>query len=160
MRIGLALEELHRSEHELAQQLQRVHDRHKADHEVFYLAAELARWSEDHVRLLAAAAERYDRRLDPEPWTGSTVAAKAQQAVSVATGRQPEAAMLLLADLRQVVVIGSGVSVDWELVAQAAQGVQDLDLLDLAKRCHPDTLRQVRWANAHLKASATQVLVG
>lgn len=29
----------------------------------------------------------------------------------------------------------------------------------LAERCHPDTLRQLRWANAKLKESATQALV-
>ena len=30
---------------------------------------------------------------------------------------------------------------------------------ELAERCHPDTLRQMRWANAKLKESATQALV-
>ena len=33
------------------------------------------------------------------------------------------------------------------------------ELLGLAERCHPDTLRQMRWANAKLKESATQALV-
>ena len=62
-------------------------------------------------------------------------------------------------DVREVFTRASGVSVDWELVAQAAQGLQDTELLDLSKRCHPETLRQVRWANAKLKESATQILV-
>jgi hypothetical protein len=29
----------------------------------------------------------------------------------------------------------------------------------LARTCHPQTLRQVRWADARLKESATQALV-
>lgn len=50
-------------------------------------------------------------------------------------------------------------SIDWELLAQAAQGVKDSELVALSKRCHPDNLRQVRWANGKLKESATQILV-
>lgn len=50
-------------------------------------------------------------------------------------------------------------SLDWELLAQAAQGARRRALLELAERCHPQTLRQVRWANARLKESATQALM-
>jgi hypothetical protein len=32
------------------------------------------------------------------------------------------------------------------------------DLLDLAERCHPQTLRVSRWAEAKLKESSPQVL--
>jgi hypothetical protein len=56
-------------------------------------------------------------------------------------------------------VDASGVSVDRELVAQAAQGVRDRELLDVASRCRPRTLRQSRWANSQLKEKATQILV-
>lgn len=45
------------------------------------------------------------------------------------------------------------------VLAQAAQGVTRHDLLAATKRCHPDTLRQMTWANAMLKASSTQILV-
>ena len=31
-------------------------------------------------------------------------------------------------------------------------------LLELAQDCHPQTLRQMRWANAQLKQNATQVI--
>ena len=43
-------------------------------------------------------------------------------------------------------------------LAQGAQGVRDRELLELTSRCHPDTLRQARWANAQLEQHATQVL--
>jgi len=49
------------------------------------------------------------------------------------------------------------VSLDRELVSQAAQGSRQRELLDLAQRCRPETLPQMRWANAEL--AATQVLV-
>jgi hypothetical protein len=45
------------------------------------------------------------------------------------------------------------------MIAQAAQGVRDRELLAVASRCHPETLRQARWANSRIKESATQILV-
>jgi hypothetical protein len=50
-------------------------------------------------------------------------------------------------------------SLDWELLAQAAQAAKQQELLALAQRCHPQTLRQLRWANARLKDSAPQALL-
>ncbi len=47
----------------------------------------------------------------------------------------------------------------WEMLGQAAQGLKDVDLLAVVQRCHPDTLRQLRWANGKLKESSTQILI-
>jgi hypothetical protein len=74
-------------------------------------------------------------------------------------GRRPETGMLLLRDLRELYLKACGVSADWELLAQAAQGMKDKDLLGLAEKCHPQTIRQMKWANGKLKESATQILV-
>ena len=62
-------------------------------------------------------------------------------------GRRPEAGMLLLRDLRELYLKACGVSADWELLAQAAQGIKHRDLLALAQKCHPQTIRQMKWAN-------------
>ncbi|WP_337062795.1 hypothetical protein [Kineococcus sp. G2] len=159
MKIGLALHELHRSENELAEKLLHVSDRHKADHEVHHLARDLARWSQRHVEELAEAGRRYDVDLNPRPRGETHLMARARDKLSDAVGREPQASLLLLLDLREVYTRSAGVSADWELVAQVAQGVKDTELLALSKKCHPDSLRQMRWANAKLKESATQVLV-
>ena len=45
------------------------------------------------------------------------------------------------------------------MVAPVARGIRDTDLLALAQRCHPQTLRQAKWANSRIKESATQILV-
>jgi hypothetical protein len=81
-----------------------------------------------------------------------------QSRLSMALRERPEPAMLLLTDLRRVHTAASQVSVDWELLAQAAQALKDKALLDVASRCHPETLRQMRWANAMLKERAPQIL--
>ncbi len=160
MKLHLAIEELHRSENHLARVLLAVSDRHKADHEVFYVAHDIARWSQRHVTELARIGADFGVDLDPEPAGEPGVLEKIQQATSDLLGRRPEPGLLLLADLRHVYRKAAGVSLDWELLAQAAQGARKRELLELAERCHPDTLRQMRWANAKLKESATQALVG
>jgi hypothetical protein len=69
-----------------------------------------------------------------------------------------ERTLLLLADLRHVHRKVAGVSLDWELLAQAAQAMKKQPLVQLAADCHPQTLRQMRWANAHLKVTSPQVI--
>jgi hypothetical protein len=159
VKIGLALHELHRSENELAEKLLHAADRHKVDHEIYHLARDLARWSQEHVRHLAQAGKRYGVKLDPEPRGEVGLMERVRDKTSELLGREPQASLLLLLDLREIYMRASGVSVDWELLAQAAQGIKDSDLLAVAQQCHPETLRQVRWANAKLKESATQILV-
>ena len=158
-KIDLALDELHRSENDLAAQLLAVSDRHKADHEVFHVARDLAVWSQGHVRLIAAMGSRYGLDLDPEPAGDPGLLQKLRQEVGDRLERRSAPALLLLRDLRSVYMDASGVSVDWELLAQAAQGVRDRELLDVVRRCHPETLRQAKWATAQIKEKATQILV-
>ncbi|MGY1746575.1 hypothetical protein [Blastococcus sp. SYSU D00695] len=159
MKLGLAIEELHRSENHLARVLLAVSDRHKADHEVFHVARDIAGWSQRHVTELARIGADFDLELDPDPEGEPGILERVQQVTSDLLGRRPEPGLLLLADLRHVHREAAGVSLDWELLGQAAQGARKRELLELAERCHPDTLRQMRWANAKLKESATQVLV-
>jgi hypothetical protein len=159
VKIDLALEELHRSENDLAAQLLTLSDRHKADHEIFHVARDLAVWSQDHVREIARIGRTYDVDLDPEPAGDPTVLQKVRQEVADRLGRRSAPALLLLRDLRSVYMDASGVSVDWELIGQAAQGVRDRELLDVVTRCRPDTVRQATWANAQIKEKATQILV-
>ena len=70
-----------------------------------------------------------------------------------------EPTLLLLADLRHVHRMAAGVSLDWEVLAQTAQAMKDDELLATAQECHPQTLRQMRWANAKVKETAAQVMV-
>ncbi len=82
-----------------------------------------------------------------------------QQRISGLLRHRPEPGLVLLADLRRIHRLAAGVSLDWELLAQGAQAAKDAELLGLASRCHPETLRQMRWANAMLKELSPQVLM-
>jgi hypothetical protein len=157
-KLPLVLRELHRSETSLARGLLALSDRHRADSEVFFVARDIAAWSQIHVRRLAEVGADYGTKLDPSPrWEVPAVGAVAQR-LSTALRDRPETGLVLLADLRRVHRKAAGVSLDWELLAQAAQAMKERPLLDLAKDCHPQTLRQMRWANAHLKTTSPQVI--
>ena len=158
-KVAAAIEELHRAENDLAAALLNVSDRHKVDHEIFYVARDIARWSQEHVRRLADVGRDYDLELDPHPEDEATLLARVKQKGAELTGRFHEPALLLLADLRHIHRDAAGVSLDWEVLAQTAQAMKDTELLGTTKACHPETLRQMRWANAKVKETAAQIMV-
>lgn len=157
MTLDLALRELHRSEKSLIADLLKVADRHKVEHEIYHVAHDLARWSQQHVHELAEIGQHYGLNLkDDDHEETSGLLATVRSKASELAGRRPEPGLLLLADLRHLHRVAAGVSLDWELLAQAAK---DSKLLALTKRCHPQSLRQMRWANAMLKVLSPQILV-
>jgi hypothetical protein len=158
MKLDLAIEELHRSENELYTVLLSMSDRHRVDHEVFHVTRDMAKWSAQHVAELAAAGQEFGLDLDPEAEHVAGLLEILRQKASELTGRRSAPGMLLLADLRHLYREASGTSLDWELLAQGAQGARKKELLDLAERCHPQTLRVARWAESHLKVASPQVL--
>jgi hypothetical protein len=158
-KVGAAIEELHRAENELVGELLGISDRHVADHEIHHVARDIAGWSREHVRRLAEVGRAYDLELDPGPDDRRTVMTRVKQAGAQLTARFHEPAVLLLADLRHLHRVAAGVSLDWEVLAQAAQAVEDADLLALASDCHPQTLRQMRFANAKVKELSAQAIV-
>ena len=159
MKIGLVLRELHRSENDLAHELLKASEHNKVDQEMYHLARDLAGWSQRHIPLIAGAAHRYGEDLNPEPETELKMLERIRESTSDLIGGRSDASLLMLRDLRLIYTKASGVSTDWEMLAQAAQGIKHTGLLAVTKKCHPDTLRQMRWANTKLKESSTQVLL-
>jgi hypothetical protein len=156
-KLALAVAELHRSERHLAHDLRAIAARHHSDQDICHLARDLAGWSDDHAAALADHGRRFGLRLSARP-RRIRVSRWVQERVSYALRRRPEPALLLLADLRRVHRVAAGASLDWELLAQGAQAAKDADLLAVTRRCHPQTLRQMRWANAMLKELSPQAL--
>jgi hypothetical protein len=158
MKLKLAIRELHRSERKLAHQLNVVAARHHSDQDVCHLAHDMAGWSQNHVTQLAQHGRHYGLRLSADPRTGA-ITGLLQSRMSGLLRHRPEPALMLLADLRRVHRLAAGVSLDWELLAQGAQAAKNSELLSLTSRCHPETLRQMRWANAMLKELSPQVMM-
>ncbi|ORB85516.1 hypothetical protein B1987_18890 [Mycobacterium kansasii] len=157
MKLKLAIRELHRSERKLAHRLNVMAARHRSDQDIYHLAHDQAGWSRHHLEELASHGRHYGLRLSADPRTRA-LTGFVQTRMSAMLRHRPQPALLLLADLRRIHRIAAGASLDWELLGQAAQAAKDLELLDLTARCHPETLRQMRWANAMLKELSPQVL--
>jgi hypothetical protein len=160
MKLDMAIEELHRSENHLVTVLTSMSDRHEVDHEVFYVCRDMAMWSRTHVAELARIGHDFGVDLDPEATEDPGPLEPVRRRTAELLGRRQAPGLLLLADLRHLYKEASGTSVDWELLAQGAQGAKEKELLDLAERCHPQTLRQAKWANSYLKVTSPQVLAG
>lgn len=158
-KVAAAIEELHRVENDLAGALLNVSDRHRVDHEIFYVARDIARWSQEHVRRLSEVGHDYGLELDPEPEDEASLLARIKQKGTELTGRFHEPTLLLLADLRHIHRTCAGTSLDWEVLAQTAQAMKDRELLTTTQECHPETLRQMRWADAKVKETAAQIMV-
>lgn len=158
MKINLVLRELHRSERTLAHRLNVVSARHKSEQDIHHLAHDLAQWSQSHLEDIAQCGRHHGVRLAANPRTQARTAAL-QRTMSAMVRKRPEPALLLLADLRRIHRTAAGVSLDWEMLAQAAQASRDQRLLRLCQRCHPETLRQLRWSNAMVKELSAQALV-
>jgi hypothetical protein len=159
-RLPMALRALHRAELSLGRDLLLIADRHQADHEIRHVARDLARWPRIHVRRLAEVARDHGAKLNADPHWAIPLLSRTTQQVSLALGRRPESSLLLLADLRRLHRKAAGASLDWEIVAQAAQAMKITDLLELTEQCHPQTLRIMRWANAQLKVLSPQAIAG
>jgi hypothetical protein len=156
--IQYALKRLHQGENEASVLLLRMAERHRTEHEVHHVARDLASWSQEHVRLLAEHAVHFDLDLDDEADAPHSVTAHLRESLATVIGRRPEPGLLLLEDLRHLYLQTSENSLAWEMLAQVTQAKHERELLDLSKECHPQTLRQIRWANTMLKVQSPQVL--
>jgi len=152
MKAGLeyVLEKTYRAEGAVIEHLETIIDRHRAEHEVRHVSIDLAQLSRANQERLAIAAAQRDLDLTGEHPSHHS---------ATSGDPAPEATpLVLLEDFRELFLRASGTSLDWEMLAQHAQAAHERELLDLASRCHPQTLRQIAWANTMLKTSSPQAL--
>ncbi|TQS24559.1 hypothetical protein [Microbispora sp. KK1-11] len=67
--------------------------------------------------------------------------------------------LALLWDLHGLYLLGTECDLSWSVVAQAARGLRDDDLLGLARHCAPETAIQLLWLRTRMHQAAPQVLV-
>ncbi len=159
MKIDLAIREVGRAEAELADLLLRVGERHRVDHDVFHMSRTLAAKSRESLLALTDAAARYDVALDldaAEPSDGLRTTLREKSAELLAG--HPQAALLLLRDLREVHLLAAEASINWVILGQGAQAVRDEDLLGTVTERHPFALKTLKWTTTRLKEAAPQVL--
>ena len=161
MKIALAIREVVDAETELADELGKIGERHRADHDVFHLSRTLIDVHRANLEALAPFGERYGTDVDPaDAEAGGGLLARAREKASELAGRRPEAGLLLLRDLRHLHLLYAEASINWVLLAQGAQAVRDAELIEAVSACHAQTLRGMKWTVTRLKTAAPQVLAG
>jgi len=143
----------HRSEQTLADSFRVVGAGHAQHPDVLFTCRALAEFSDDHVRRLAPLVQRYGERRHG----GDVEEPERLHADGLAQIRQGPVG--LLRDLQDLHVLGTLVQTTWTVLVQAAQGLRDRELLELARAAGGETSRQLSWLNTRMKAAAPQALI-
>jgi hypothetical protein len=159
MKIDLAIRNVANSEAELAKALLEVGERHRVDHDVFHISQTLASKSRESLHSLRPDAERYGVQIDNQDRSPShSLGASLREKGAELLGSRPEAAILLLNDLRHLHLLAAAASIDWTVLGQGAQALRDEQLLATVSEHHPYALKTLNWTTTKLKEMSPQLL--
>ncbi|MFE5613682.1 hypothetical protein [Streptomyces sp. NPDC056543] len=157
--IELLLRTLHDGEQALAEEFTATAELHRAEHEIHHVATDLATWSRAHAHQLATTAAERGLDLDGIPDAFFAGLPGTSPNTYPEHHGDPEPPLLLLRDLRDLHLAAACNSLHWEMLARTAQASKNTLLLSLTSRCHPRTLRQMRWTNTMIKNLSAQALM-
>ena len=140
---------LHRAQTTLADAFRQVGDAHGEEPDVAVQCAQQAERCDRHAGLLQPFAERYAEDAPDEP----------ERLHSELFRGTRSGGLGLLRDLHDLYLMATECEVTSTLVAQAAQGARDADLLQVAERCQGEAAGQLSWLRTRMKQAAPQALV-
>jgi hypothetical protein len=140
---------LHRSETELGEALLEVAEGHAEEPDVRTTCTKLARDCARHAEQLEPFARRYGEEAEDEP----------ERLHSELFQGTRSGGLGLLRDLHDLYLMACECDMAWTLVAQAAQGARDSELLEVTRGCEGETAMTLRWLATRMKQAAPQVLV-
>lgn len=149
MMLGHYIGFISRSQKELAEAFREVAERHSADAAIFHISKQLARECDSHVEQLEPFVDRYGDESDDEP----------ERLHSDLFQGSREGPFGMLRDLHDLYLMAAEVDMSWTVIAQAAQGARDSDLLEVTQTCEKETATQLKWLRSQMKEAAPQTLV-
>lgn len=149
MKLGHYLGFIDRSQNELAAAFREVADSHSEDAAIFHISNLLARQCDRHSEQLGPFLDRYGEEADDEP----------ERLHSDLFQGSRSGPLGLLRDLHDLYLMAAEVDMSWTVIAQAAQGARDQDLLDVTQTCEKETATQMKWLRSQMKEAAPQTLV-
>lgn len=149
MHLGRYLSLLHHAQQALTTALREVGEAHPDEPDVRVDAERFATHLERHTMKLAPALQRYDQGADREP-----------ERLPSRLSHGPRTGPLgLLRDLQDLYLLATECDISSTLIAQAAQGARDPQLVEIANECQRDVTIQLAWLRSRLKQAAPQALV-
>ena len=140
---------LHLAELKLARAYLAVAEAHGDEPDVETLCRRFADQCTAHADALAPFADRYGEDQPEEP----------ERLHSELFGGTRGGGLGLLRDLHDLYLMATECEVTGTLVAQAAQGARDADLLATVERAQKEAAGQLSWLRTRMKQAAPQALV-
>jgi hypothetical protein len=145
--LGPYLGLISRSQSSLAQAFRQVAADHSEEAAIFHISRLLAAQCDRHEEQLQPFVERYGEGEEPE---------RLHSDLFQGTRQGP---LGLLRDLHDLYLMAAEVDMSWTVIAQAAQGIRDEDLLAVTRKCEQETATQMKWLRSQMKEAAPQTLV-
>ena len=149
MQLAHYLSLLEQAQERLAVAFRAVAGGHREEVDVFQMCRRLAEQCDAHAERLTPVRRRYAEGGGPEPGE-----------LHSDLFRGPRDGPLgLLRDLHDLFLMATEVDISWVVLGQAAQGLQDKELLKTVQECDADTGIQLKWIKTRMKQSAPQALI-
>lgn len=140
---------LHRSQREFADALCAVRRAHPDEPDLIGVCERLAGQCGDNARRLEPFVRRYSAHPPEEP--------ERMHATLFSGGRQGR--LGLLRDLHDLYLLATQCEISGTLIAQAAEGAGDEELIDVVRRCGAATTAHLLWLRTLMRQIAPQALI-
>jgi hypothetical protein len=137
------------AEQVLADSLRTVAQAQAKHPDIHFMCETLAKMSDGHREQLAPLVERYGEDESSEP----------ERLHAAGLGEARTGPLGLLRDLQDLHVLAHLVLSSWTVIRQAAQGLRDRELLEVAESSAAETRRQIAWFQTRMKVAAPQALI-
>ena len=141
-----------RAEQALADSFRVVAQAQSSHPDVYFTCQSLATMSDGHRSRLGPVATRYGEQQESGDSEPERLHAEALEAAR--TGP-----VGLLRDLQDLHLLANLVATSWTVIQQAARGLRDRELLDVASSSSEETARQLAWLTTRMKSVAPQALI-
>lgn len=149
MHLSTYLGLIHHAEGELARAFREVARKHGDEPDIFTLFHTFATQCDTHVEKLQPFIDRYKDEDQSEP----------DRLHSDLFSGTREGGLALLRDLHDLYLMATESDISWTVIKQAAQGLQDRDLVSVVEACEGDTTRQLTAIKTRMKQAAPQTLI-
>ena len=120
--------------------------------DIYFTCQALATMSDDHRSGLGPVVARYGERSE-----GPGSEPERLHAEAIATARTGPVG--LLRDLQDLHLLANLVLTSWTVIQQAAKGLRDEELVEVASYSSGETSRQLAWLTTRMKSVAPQALI-
>lgn len=149
MYLGSYLAMLQESERKLGEAFDQVATSHGDEPDVYFMCIQFAKTCTSASEAVAPFAGQYQHRKEDEP----------DRLFSDLFQGTRQGALALLRDLQDLYVMAQETDIGLTLVRQAAQGLNDIALLEMVDEWLAQVQEQIKWIQTRSKQAAPQALI-